>query len=790
MLKNYLTVAIRNIIRHKVYAFINLLGLAVGMTCCTLLLLWVQDELSYDRFHENADDICRVIQNIDFADRSTTWAITQGPLGPSLKKDIPEIINMARTKPLHFITLSYDEKTFDETILLADGSFFEMFSFPFLTGDPRTALADRHSMVLAEETAAKYFGRENPVGKTITVKIYELGSFPFLVTGVLRKLPQNSSLKPKIIIPFVFGKEVGATVDRWDNSFTNTFIQLQKGSAYRDVAAKISGYLFDKPTIEKESRLDLQPLKKIHLYSNYDFDGQHGDISQVVIFSSIAALILLIASINYMNLATARAAGRAREVGIRKVAGAVKADIVKQFFGESILLAFLALLLAILLVDLLLPVYNIMVNKQLSLASLNRFPMISGMFLIALFTGIVSGSYPALFISAFKPVKAIRGAIQSGARNSTVRKTLIVVQFSLTIGLIICTSITSSQISYLQDKKLGYDRTSMLLVSLRGKVRKQFPSIKNELLKHPNIVNVTVSSSLPSRWFYFSNSLWHWQGQDPNEEVLFRGLTVGPDFFETFGMQIVAGRGFSEKFPADKTEAVIVNEAAARAMGMHSPVGQRLTKGDRQYQIVGVVKNYHFRSQHHKIEPTILLYREDPGGVLAVKLRSDDISDTIGFIEDLWKKFEPDFPVIYGFVDELLKDWYLSEKRTETIFRYFSLLAVFIAGLGLFGLAAFVTGQRVKEIGIRKVLGASVFSIVALLIKEFTKWVLVANLIAWPLAYLAMNYWLQNFAYRVALTPWPFLAATLLALLIALFTVAYHTVIAAWSNPVDALRCE
>jgi len=790
MLKNYLIVAFRNIIRHRVYSLINLLGLAVGITCCTLLLLWVEDELSYDRFHENADDICRVIQQIDFADRSTTWAITQGPLGPSLKKDIPEIINMARTKPLHFITLNHQDKTFDETIILADGSFFEMFSFPFLKGDPRTTLAERHSVVLAEETAEKYFGRENPVGKTITVKFYGLGSFPFLVTGVMRKLPQNSSLKPQIIIPFVFGRELGLTVDRWDNSFTNTFIQLQKNIHYREVVAKISGYLDDKPTIEKESRLDLQPLKKIHLYSNYDFDGPHGDISQVVIFSSIAVLILLIACINYMNLATARAAGRAREVGIRKVVGAVKADIVKQFLGESILLAFLALLLAIMLVDLLLPVYNSMVNKQLSLAYLNRFPMIIGMLLIALFTGIASGSYPALFLSTFKPVRAFKGALQSGARNSTVRKTLIVVQFSLTIGLIICTAITSNQLNYLQDKTLGYDRKSMLLASLRGNVRKQFPSLKNELLKHPNISNVTVSSSLPNRWFYFSNSLWHWEGQDPDEEILFRGLAVGHDFFETFGMQIVAGRSFSKKFPADITEAVIVNEAAVKAMRMNAPIGQRLTKDNRQYHIVGVVKNYHFRSLHHKIEPMILLYREDPGGILAVKLRSDDLSDTIGFIEDLWKKFEPDFPVVYGFVDELLNDWYISEKRTETIFRYFSFLAVFIAALGLFGLASFVTEQRVKEIGIRKVLGASVSSIVALLIKEFTKWVVAANIIAWPLAYLSMNYWLQNFAYRVALTPWPFVLAAGLAFVIALATVIYQTVKAAVANPVDSLRYE
>ncbi|CAB1063163.1 Acidobacterial duplicated orphan permease (function unknown) [Olavius sp. associated proteobacterium Delta 1] len=790
MLKNYLIVAVRNILRHKVYSFINLMGLSVGMACCTLLLLWIQDELSYDRFHENAEDIYRVIQNIKFADRSTTWAITQGPLGPSLKKDFPEIINSTRTKPLEFITLNYKDKTFDETILLADGSIFEMFSFPFLKGDPRTALANSHSMVLAEEMAEKYFGGENPIGKTITVKIYELGSYQFSVTGVMRKLPRNSSLKPKIIIPFIFGKELGATVDRWDNSFTNTFVQLQKNSSYQKVVPKISGYLFDKPTIEKESRLDLQPLKKIHLYSNYDFDGAHGDISQVVIFSLVAALILLIACTNYMNLATARAAGRAREVGIRKVFGAVRADIVKQFFGESTLLAFLALLLAIMLVDLLLPVYNHIVNKDLSLTIFSSFPMNIGMLWIALFTGIVSGSYPALFISSFKPVRILRGALQSGARDSTLRKTLIVVQFSLTILLIICTAISSNQINYLQDKKLGYDRESMLLVSLRGKVRKRFPNVKNELLKHPNIMNVTVSSSLPSRWFHFSNSLWHWEGQHSDEEILFRGLTVGDDFFETFGMQIVDGSSFSNKFPTDKTEAVIVNEAAVKVMRMYSPVGRRLTKGNRQYVIVGVVKNYHFRSLHHKIEPMILLYREDPGGVLAVKLRSDDISKTISFIENLWEKFEPDFPIIYGFIAELLTDWYISEKRIETSFRYFSFLAVFIAGLGLFGLASFITEQRVKEIGIRKTLGASISNIVVLLTKEFTQWVLAANIIAWPLAYLSMNYWLQNFAYRVALTPWPFLFAAALAIVIALITVIYQTVKAALANPVDSLRYE
>jgi len=790
MFKSYLTVAIRNILRHKVYSFINLTGLAVGMACCILILLWIQDELSYDRFHENADDIYRVIQDINFADHSTTWAVTQGPLGSSLKEDFPEIINTARIKSQDFITLTYKDKTFDETIVLADGSIFEMFSFPLLKGDPLTALTNPHSIVLTEKMAEKYFGDEDPLGKTITIKIFGLTSYNFSVTGVMRKPPRNSSFRPQILIPFIFFKDMGVTVDKWGNSFTNTFIQLRENIPHQKIVQKIRGYLFDKPTIEKESRLNLQPLKKMHLYSNYDFDVAHGDIAYVVIFSFVAALILLIACINYMNLATARSANRAREVGMRKVVGALKADIVKQFFGESILLAFLALLLAIMFVDLFLPVFNNLVDKDLSLNVFDNFKIILGMLLIGLITGVVSGSYPALFISAFKPVRILRGALQSGARDSTYRKILIVIQFSLTILLIICTAIAYSQIKYLQDKNLGYDRESMFIVGLRGEVRKKLSSVKNELLKHPNILEVTTSSRTPDRWYHFTNSLWHWEGQNPDEEILFRGLYVGDNFLETFGMQIIEGRSFSDKFPTDATGAVIVNQEAVKIMRMDSPIGERLTKGDKQYKIIGVVKNYHFRSLHHKIEPMILIYRDDPGPVLAAKLRSDNISKTINYIENLWEKFEPGYPVIYIFVDELLNDWYTSEKRIETIFRYFSCLAIIIACLGLFGLSSFISEQRVKEIGIRKALGASVANIVVLLTKEFTKWVLAANVLSWPLAYFAMQHWLQNFAFRTSIGLGTFILAGVLALVIALLTVGYQAVKVAIANPVDALRYE
>jgi len=786
MFKNYLKVAVRNILRHKVYSFINIMGLAVGMACCILILLWIQDEMSYDRFHENADDIYRVIQNINFADHSTTWAITQGPLGPSLKEGFPEIINAARMRHEDFLTLTYNNKMFDETGFMVDGSIFEMFSFCLIRGDCATALSDPHSIVLSEELAEKYFGDEDSIGKTITLN----QKYDFKVTGVLGNIPRNSSIRPNLLIPFIFGREVGWTVDRWDNSFIQTFVQLKKNIPYQKVVQKISGYLFDKPTIEKDSRLDLQPLKKIHLYSNYDFDIAHGDITYVIIFFFVAVFILLIACINYMNLATARSAHRAREVGMRKVVGAFKADITRQFLGESILLSLLALFFAVLLLEILLPSFNDLAEKELSANIFGNLKIIGGLLSISLFVGILSGSYPAIFLSAFQPVRILRGPLQLATKGSTFRKILIAIQFSLTIILMISTATAYQQLRYTQNKRLGYDREFMFCIGIRGKVREKVESVKNELLRNPNILKVTTCSALPDHGYNFSNSLWHWEGQDPDEEILFRGVYVGEDYFETFGMDIVKGRSFSNKFPTDASEAVIVNEAAIKAMRMESPIGKQLTKDGKQFKIVGVVKNYHFKSLHHKIEPLILLYRQKPGYILVAKIRPGNTPKTIRDIEKIWKNFEPGYPVIYRFTDELLNDLYTSEKRIETLFRYFSSLAIFIACLGLFGLASFTAEQRTKEIGIRKTLGASVSGIILLLSKEFTKWILVANIIAWPIAYIAMNRWLQNFAYRIDIGLGTFVLAALLALVIALLTVGYQAVKAAKANPVDALRYE
>ena len=785
MIKNYLKIALRNIKKHTWYSFINIAGLAIGMTCCILILLWVQDELSYDRFHENASDIYRVIQDINFADHSTTWTITQGPLGPSLKKDFPEIINATRITGRGF-RLTYNDRSFDEVVVMADPSIFEMFSFPLIKGNPATALSDPNSIVLNAEMAEKYFGDENPIGKTIQAD----NEYDFLVSGVLKKIPHNSHLQFDFIIPFIFGRELNYTVDRWGNSQFRTYVQIQKGIPVQEVIQKISGYLYEKPTIEKDARLNLQPLTRIHLHSNYEFDTAHGDITYVALFSLVAFFILFIACSNFMNLATARSGNRAKEVGMRKVAGAHRSSIIKQFFGESILLAFIALFFSLILVKLLLPAFNNLAAKELSLNISGNLLGLLMLFGIALLTGIISGSYPAFFLSSFQPVKVLKGSLRSGQKGSVFRKILVVTQFSLTILLIICTGIVQNQLNYLRNKKLGYDKEHLIYMGMRGDMRAEFDPLKNELLINSNILGITASSNVPTYGYTFSNSLWRWEGQNPDEETLMRAVFIDYDYFKTFGMEIAEGRSYSKDFSTDTTEAIIVNEAAVKAMRMESPLGKRLSLNEQNYQIIGVVKNYNFRSLRQRIDPLILLFNPQASRVLFAKLKSDNISQTIGYIEKIREKFAPVYPFNYHFLDEALDDLYRSEERVGTIFRCFSVLAIFISCLGLFGLASFMAEQRTKEIGIRKVLGATVSNIVLLLTKEFTKWILVANIIVWPIAYYATNKWLQGFAYRTTIGLWIFILAAAMVLLIALLTVSYQSFKAATANPIDSLKYE
>ena len=785
MIRNYIKIALRNLSRHKGYSLINIAGLAIGMACCILILLWVQDELSFDRFHENADSIYRVIQDIKFSDHSTTWAITQGPLGPSLKEDFPEIVNFTRVTGRRF-RLAYQDNSFDEVLGMADGSIFEMFTFPLIEGDPQTALSDPHSIVLTEEMARKYFGDEHPIGKVLKAD----DEYDFLVTGILEEFPLNSHFRYDFLIPFIFGRELKYTVDNWRNSQFSTYVQIQEGIPYQEVVQKISGYLYEKPTIEKDAKLNLQPLGRIHLHSNYEFDRPHGDITYVTIFSLIAFFILLIACINFMNLTTARSANRAREVGMRKVAGAYRRDLVRQFFGESILLAFIALIFAVGIVYLLLSVFNELAAKELSFEISGNIQTLSVLAGVALITGIIAGSYPALFLSAFQPADVLKGTLFSSNRGATFRKVLVVLQFSLTILLIVCTTIVYNQMNFMRNRKLGYDKEYLVYAVLRGDMRQQFDVVKEELLKNPNILAVTSSGTLPTYGYNFSNSLWRWEGQDPDEEILMRASFIDYNYFETLGLEIIEGRSYSKQFSTDPTEALIVNEEAVKVMGMESPLGKQLGIGDNQAKIIGVVKNYHFRSLKQEIEPLILILNPSNCWALFARLSSEDVSKTIGYMEKVWGEFASGYPFNYRFMDEAIDNLYRAEQQIGTLFRYFTILAIFISCLGLFGLASFMAEQRTKEIGIRKVLGASVSKILLLLSKEYAKWVLFANIIAWPVAFYVMNRWLQAYAYRINIAVWSFVFAAVLALAIALFTVSYQAIRAATANPADALRYE
>lgn len=784
MYKNYLKVALRNIRQHKGYSLINIVGLAVGIACCILILLWVQDELSFDSFHKNGDNIYRVLQDVHL-DRDVTWAINQGPLGPALQADIPEIVNYTRGTARGF-RIKYNDKRFDEIVEFADPSLFEMFDFPLVKGDPKKALTDPHSIVISEDMAVKYFGSEEPLGKVLNAD----DQYDFVVTGVMKEVPHNSHLRPQLIIPFVFGRELEYTVDNWGNSQFTTYVMLKKGVSRAAVEKKIARFLDDKPTLEKGTILRLQPLTSIHLYSNFEFDRfGSGDIKYIHIFSITAFFVLLIACINFMNLATARSTTRSREVGMRKVVGAKRSGLIRQFFTESVFFAFAALLLAILLVELLLPVFNNLAGKEMVVNLFGNPILLIGILVITLFTGLISGSYPALLLSSFQPIHVLKGKFKTGNSKSLFRKVLVVTQFSLSLILIIGTLIVYQQLDYMKNKKLGYNKENLVYTVMRGDFLKKYDAVKAELLENPNILSVTRSATLPTYGNVFSNSKWRWKGQNPKEEVLMHGNFVDYDYFKTFGMKITQGRSFSKEFSTDQT-AVMLNEEAVKRMGVTSPIGMELVNEDNKYTIVGIVKNYHFRSLHKEIEPLVLIFAPENCRGLIARIKSEDISSSITLLEKKWNELSSEYPFSYGFLDQRLDRLYRAEQRVGTIFKYFTLLTIFVSCLGLFGLASFMTERRIKEIGIRKVLGASVSRIIFMLSKEFTRPVLIANAIGWPIAYLLVKKWLQNFAYRTTISFEIFILGGILALIIAWLTISFQAIRAALANPAEALRYE
>jgi predicted permease len=789
MFKNYIKIALRNIKKHKGYSFINIAGLAIGMACCILILLWVQDELGYDLFHKNRRELYRVYTEVQYTDgRTNLFTQSYFPLARILKEECPDVVDAVRYASRSMLLIKHGDKSFaDDNFGFADSSFFKMFTFPFVKGNPETALSDKFSVVITEEMSKKYFGNDDPIGKTLNVN----NQFDVQVTGVIENVPHNSSLKFDFLLPYtLYWGPNWAESNSWGGNPLETYVLLPKDALAEDAARKITDIKdkHDPPSATERVRLDLQPLSRIHLYAL----GGGGLIRYVYIFSIIACFVLVIACINFMNLSTAKAGTRASEVGMRKVVGAGKTDLIKQFFGESVVLSFIALIGAILIVEIMLPAFNNLSGKRLSLDPSGNITIILGLMGITLFVGILSGSYPALFLSSFQPVKVLKGSFGSGSQRSLFRKILVVSQFTLSIFLIIGTIIIYKQLDYIKNRDLGYDKEHLVFVYMQGELKAKYESAKSELLRNSDILKVTRSLQLPSNIASTVSAL-DWEGKNPDEKVSMNWDIVDFGYFETLKMDIVQGRSFSREFATDVSEAYIVNEEAVKLMGMESPVGKRLSVFRNEGKIIGVVKNFNFKSLHHKIRPFV--YMMNPNWIsmmdcMFIRIAPDNISATVKYIESTCKKINPAYPLRYRFFDEWLERLYRNEQRMGKIVGYFTFLAIAISCLGLFGMASFMTEQRTKEIGIRKVLGAPVSRIILLLSADFTKWVLAANIIAWPLAYFAISKWLENFAYRTNLNMSIFVLSGVLALVTALLTVSYQTLKAALANPVESLRHE
>jgi putative ABC transport system permease protein len=783
MYKNYLKIAIRNLFRQKTYSFINLVGLAIGMASCILILLWVQDELSYDRFHQLAERLYRVTDHEKYTTgEEVNFAMNPADLAPTLFADYPEIKKVARLRRVGSTVVQYDEKSFgEENLVCVDPVFLEMFTIPFVKGDANHALSGPSSIIISQKMAQKYFENENPIGKTIRVD----NRLDFQVTAVMKEIPSNSHLKIDFLTPFQTLKEFGYQIEGWDNWAFTTYVLLDENIDYHQVAQKIASTCqrYQKKSM---ATLSLQPVPDIHLRSGTMWGiGGTGDIKYVYIFTIIAGFILLLACINFMNLATARAGNRAKEVGLRKTVGAQKREIISQFFTESMLYSIISLVFAILIAMEFLPLFNSLSGKSLGFGIHNSLKIFIFLVGIAVITGIIAGSYPALFLSSFKPVKVLKGTLKSGSKSSLFRKLLVSFQFLLTIVLIISTIVVNRQLHFIKDQKLGFDEERVLCVKLHGDLNKKAEFIKSELIKNRHVKDASAVSLLPSQ-IRRSTIINEWEGKNTDDQFLIYLLSADFDFAKTMQIEMVKGRYFSREFLTDTSEGIIINEAAVRAMGMKSPLGKKLFDN----RIIGVTKDFHFTSLHSKIGPLAIYFDPREIRYLLVKVNPGNLGTSVQSIENDWHKIVPGLPFEYHFLDDQINDLYHAEQQAGKVINSFSLLALFVACLGLFGLASFTAEQRTKEIGIRKVLGATVTGIVMLLSKEFTRYVLLANIIAWPIAWFVASKWLNSFAYRIDIAWWFFFLAGGLAFLIAILTVITQAVKAAVANPVDSLKYE
>ncbi|MDN5216879.1 ABC transporter permease [Fulvivirgaceae bacterium BMA12] len=799
MIKNYFIIALRNLLKQKLYAFINIGGLAVGLACFILILLFVQHELSYDSFHEKGNQIYRVTQKRPSSNGFYYWAVTSPALANTLLKEFPEVVQSTTVGETNSPLLSLDDQHYQEDGILADERFFDVFTFPLLQGNPETALKDANSIVLTETLARKIFGDEDPMGRILRYQNKE----EFKVTGVVADVPKTSHITFQYILPaqsHIWYKN-GVNKVPWYNNGWYTYAVLTEGADAALLEGKMKDYIdLNLADWRPEDRMKFlfQPLAKIHLHSQqlagFNFE-KGGDMKYIYLFSAIGFVILLLACINYTNLAIARSIKRSREVGMRKVVGAARGQLIGQFLGESMLMTFSALLLALGIAHLLLPFFGHLLERPLQIDYLRHSLLVPGLLVLTMLVGLLSGIYPAFFMSLVKPIQALAG--KQGARIGRLRiqRLLIIGQYTISIVLVVGSFVVHEQMQFMRERDLGYDREHILTVHANDQaLSEHYATIRDTWLRDTRVLTASYSKHLPTG-VGNTQAMFGWEGSSDGERFSTSTTSVDHDFLEVYGIQLIAGRGFSRTFIADTLGAPIalVNEATVRGLGWtpEEAIGQQFgyTDGRGRRTIIGVIKDFHYNSLHNVIGPLVLTLDRFPTGYISMKITSEDLPATFAMLEKTVQQFSP-YPFTYQFLDDSFDQLYKREARLGEMFGFFTLLALLIASSGLFGLAAFSSEQRIREIGIRKVMGASGSRIVRLLSKDFLKLVLIAFLIASPIAWYAMHGWLQNFVYRIEMSWWIFVLAGACALIIALLAVSLQAIKASLVNPAKSLRTE
>jgi len=798
MLKNYFKIALVNFKKHKVYSIINILGLAIGIASCILITSYILHELSFDKFHENRDRIYRLRVDLKISDDHLEIPKSSPPMAEYFTQNLPEVLSAVRLQGMDRQPVRYADKQFsEERIFFADNSIFDIFTFPLVKGDPKTALISANSVVISEDTAGRYFGEEDPMGRILNFN----NRLDLTVTGVVKNVPKNSHFSFDFLCSFeLFAKNNLRAMQNWLSLNNYTYVLLKEGYDFRlleqqfpAIVEKQAGTLLNY--VNGELAIYLQPLTKIHLHSNFKQEiSGNSSIVYIYIFGAITILILAIACFNFMNLSTARSANRAKEVGMRKVLGGKRHQLILQFLFESVFYSLVSLVLALFIVELSLPLFYSISGIELSINYFGNLWLLPGLLGLAVIVGLAAGSYPAFYLSAFQPLRIVKGPTPSGKANSRFRSVLVIFQFSLSIVLIVGTLIVFKQLDYMKNRNLGFLKDQLVVIPISdNSTLESLQPLKEDLENYSGILGVAATSHVPGQTTYVNPFIP--EGFSTDQMQYMGELYIDDDFIPTMGIEMVEGRNFSKEFQTDINNAVIINEAAAKKFGWENPLEKTIQELSTSLQtsrftVIGVVKDFHFESLHKQIAPLFIGHTTHNLNSIVVRIRPKNIQETISYIREKMNDVYPLRPFEYSFLSESFDSQYRAEERLGDIFSYFSILAIFIACLGLFGLASYSAEQRRHEIGIRKVLGASIFGILVLMSKEFTKWVLVANVIAWPVAYVSLSLWLQGFSYRTSITMKAFVFSTLISLVIAMLTVSLQTFRAAVANPADALRYE